>query len=248
METIKIQKMLSLDDSIDNEYEIITPSTCALYSMSVGLKQPARYHEIKRRRRIIGYYFITTELNQIIRNVFLQFDPSQIDLEFEGQLFNPAISIMAAIPKELQQIVPPIFFEYEEIEKIEKERQRRIAEERRRREEETRIRLIKEAEERQKREEERRKKEEEEKEKRKRQILIESPRKVLKLSPDCPDWLVEIYWRALVKAIHPDRHNGSANKEHLTKMLSLINEAHDKIKNQRGPEWNPKKVPWEQQQ
>lgn len=81
---------------------------------------------------------------------------------------------------------------------------------------------------------------------RQRQLQIANPRAVLRLAPDCPDWMVEIYWRALVKAIHPDRHNGSGSRDKLTAMLALVNEAHDKIKEQRGPAWSPEKLPWKE--
>lgn len=201
--------MLSLDDNAIDEYEIIGSMHCIT---NIGIPG-TEYHKIKRCGRESQYYFFTTELDRIIENIFLKLDPQNVDLQFENQVFHPALSIVATIPEELQQIIPPIFFKWKE----EREKEER--------------------------EEERRKKEEEE---RKRKVLMESPKRVLKLLPDCPDWLVEIYWRALVKEIHPDRHNGASNKEHLTRMLSLVNEAHDKIKSQRGQDWNPKKVPWKE--
>ena len=231
---ITIRKMLSLDDNAIDEYEIIGSMRCIF---NIGIPG-TEYHKIKRRGGEPQYYFFTTELNRIIEHIFLKLDPQNVDLQFENQVFHPALSIVATIPEELQQIIPPIFFKWKE--EREKEERRKKEEERKRKEEEERR---KKEEERKRKEEEKRRKEEEE---RKRKVLMESPKRVLKLLPDCPDWLVEIYWRALVKEIHPDRHNGASNKEHLTRMLSLVNEAHDKIKSQRGQDWNPKKVPWKE--
>jgi hypothetical protein len=73
-------------------------------------------------------------------------------------------------------------------------------------------------------------------------MMLNKPYTILGLAPTARDWQVEVVWKAMMLAVHPDKNNG-ADQKLLNDMTALFNMAHDKIKKDRGSNWNPRK-PW----
>lgn len=83
-----------------------------------------------------------------------------------------------------------------------------------------------------------------------RLIMKEMPRRIMGISDTCPDWLVEIYWKAFNRRMHSDANNGAPEtiKKYMQERLQEYNEAHDKLKKQRGSAWNPAQLPWKEEE
>jgi len=96
---------------------------------------------------------------------------------------------------------------------------------------------------------EREKREKEEAEKRskaQRQLFLiaeQQPHLAMFIDPRCPDWLVEIYRKAFLKAVAPRAQDETF--EMRGKLTAVFNCAYDKIKENRGAAWNPEQLPWE---
>jgi hypothetical protein len=199
-----------------------------------------QWQDLKRnKKQYQGSFVIADEkqLIQILHNLFIELDPEDENLCFDGQEFVPALSIIGNIPEELIGIIPPIYAKYQEKKDLEKERRRQ---DEIRRAKEIAERLEREAAERKAAEEAARKAEEARKA-RLRLLEMPIPEEVLWLQPDAPDWLVEKVWKILRSELHPDRfqHKGNGIHKEMEKVFMDVSEAFDLIKETRKSDWNP---------
>jgi hypothetical protein len=69
------------------------------------------------------------------------------------------------------------------------------------------------------------------------------PHMAMFLDPRCPDWLVEIYRKAFLKAVAPRAMDETWDARN--ELTAIYNRAYEKVKENRGPAWSPDQLPWE---
>ena len=237
---IKITSLLTLLDE-PPEFEILIENTRSYSWRLIELVRGTglQWQTIKRKKSLVGSFVIAneTQLSRILQNLFMELNPEDENLSFDGSKFEPALSIIGSIPEELQEIIPPIYAEYQTKRDLENARRKAFEEQRQKDEAE---RLEKEKAERLAAEEAARKAEESRKA-RLRLLEMPIPEEVLWLQPDAPDWLVEKVWKILRSELHPDRfqHKGNGIHKEMEKVFMDVSEAFDLIKETRKSDWNP---------